>query len=112
MTDIPIACTLDPRRLRDRLAFIDSLAADALIGQDEIPGGVRSRFRDKPDVEARVRELVAAESSCCGFLSFEVSRRDGELWLEMTGTPEARPVIDRFFAAASSPAERQPPPSM
>jgi hypothetical protein len=102
-----IVCTLNPGQMRDRLAFIDSLAADALIGQDEIPGGVRSRFRGTPDVEARVRELVAAESSCCGFLSLEVSRGDGELWLEMTGTPEARPVIDRFFAA-----ERQPPPSM
>lgn len=100
MIDNSIACTLDPNQLRDRAEFIDSLVADALIAQDEIAGGVRSRFRDTPDVEARVRELVAAESSCCGFLSFDLSRRDGELWLAITGAPEARPAIDQFFAAA------------
>jgi hypothetical protein len=99
MTDTRIACTLNPAQLRDRVAAIDSLASDALLGQDEIAGGVRSRFRRTPDVEARVRELVAAESSCCRFLSFDVSRGDGELWLEITGSPEARPVIDQFFAA-------------
>jgi hypothetical protein len=100
MTETPIACTLGPDQLEDRLAFIDRLISDALVGQDEIAGGVRSRFRDTPEVEARVRELVAAESSCCGFLSFAISRPDGELWLEITGAPEARPVIDGFFAAA------------
>jgi hypothetical protein len=100
MTEMPIACTLTPDAMRDRLAFIDSLVADALLGQVEIDGGVRSRFRDTPEVERHVRELVEAESSCCGFLSFEVSRRGGELWLEITGAPEARPAIDQFFAAA------------
>jgi hypothetical protein len=100
MTDTPIACTLNQDQLRDRLTFIENLASDALIGQTEIAGGVRSRFRDAPDVEARVRELADAESRCCGFLSFAVSRRDGELWLDITGAPEARPVIDEFFAAA------------
>lgn len=99
MTDTRIACTLNPAQLRDRVAVIDSLASDALLGQDEIAGGVRSRFRDTPDVEDRVRELVAAESSCCGFLSFDLRRSDGELWLEITGAPEARPVIDQLFAA-------------
>jgi hypothetical protein len=99
MTDTTIACTLNPAQLRDRVAVIDSLASDALLGQENIAGGVRSRFRDTPDVEDRVRELVAAESSCCGFLSFDVGRRDGELRLEITGAPEARPVIDQFFAA-------------
>jgi hypothetical protein len=100
MTDTPIACTLDSDQLRDRVAFIERLASDALIAQDEIAGGVRSRFRDAPGVEARLRELVAAESDCCGFLSFAVRRGDGELWLDITGAPEARPAIDQFFAAA------------
>jgi hypothetical protein len=100
MTEIPIACTLTPDQMRDRVAFIDALVADALLGRDEIEGGVRSRFHETPEVEQRLRELVAAESSCCGFLSLELSRRDGELWLDITGAPEARPAIDRFFAAA------------
>jgi hypothetical protein len=95
-----IACTLTPAAMRDRSAFIDSLVADALLTQDRIEDGVRGRFHDTPEVERRVRELVDAESSCCGFLSLEVSRHDGELWLEITGAPEAQPVIAQFFTAA------------
>ena len=100
MTEMPMACTLSPDRMRDRAALIDGLARDALIGREEIAGGVRSRLRDAPGVERRVRELVAAEAECCGFLSFELGRHNGELWLDVTGAPEARPVIDEFFAAA------------
>ena len=100
MSEIPIACTLSPNQVRDRMTFIDELVADALLAQHEIERGVRSRFRDAPDVERRIRELVAAESSCCGFLSFAVGRDDGQLWLDITGAPEAKPAIERFFAAA------------
>jgi hypothetical protein len=100
MSEIHIACTLSPNQMRDRMTFIDELVADALLDQHEIEGGVRSRFRDAPDVERRIRELVAAESNCCAFLSFAVGRDDGELWLDITGAPEAKPAIEQFFAAA------------
>jgi hypothetical protein len=100
MSEIPIACTLSPNQMRDRMTFIDELVADALLDQHEIEGGVRSHFRDAPDVERRIRELVTAESSCCAFLSFAVGRNDGELWLDITGAPEAKPAIEQFFAAA------------
>jgi hypothetical protein len=100
MSEIPIACTLSPNQMRDRMAFIDKLVSDALLDQHEIEGGVRSRFRDGPEVERRIRELVAAETSCCAFLSFAVGREDGEVWLDITGAPEAKPAIEQFFAAA------------
>ena len=99
-TEIPIACTLNPAEMRDRVTSIDALLSDALLDQREIAGGLRTTFRDTPEVERRVRELVAAESRCCAFLSFAVGREDGALWLDITGAPEARPVIDQFFAAA------------
>jgi hypothetical protein len=92
MTDIPIACTLSEDQMADRIAFIERLAADALLGQEEIAGGVRSRFRDTADVERRLHELVAAEATCCAFLTFSVTRRGGELWLEVTGAAEAAPL--------------------
>lgn len=99
-TDIPIACTLEPAEMRDRVASIDMLRHDALLDQHEIDGGLRTTFRDAPGVERRVRELVAAESRCCAFLSFAIGRQDDALWLDITGASEARPVIDQFFAAA------------
>jgi hypothetical protein len=99
MTDIPVACSLSPDEMADRTAFIDRLVADAFLGQDEIRGGVRSRFRYTSDVGRRVGELIAAEASCCAFLTFAVTRQEGELWLEITGAPEAAPVIEQFFGA-------------
>jgi hypothetical protein len=63
-------------------------------------GGLRSRFRDTPDVEQRIQDLIAAESRCCAFLSLATGREQDALWLDITGAPEARPVIEQFFAAA------------
>jgi hypothetical protein len=97
--DNPIACTLDPAEMRDRAAFIDDLL-DELLDQRAIDGGVRTTFRGAPDVERRIDELIAAESRCCAFLSFAVGHDGDTLWLDITGAPEARPVIDQFFAAA------------
>jgi hypothetical protein len=99
-TDIPIACTLQPAEMRERAASIDALLDDALLAQHEIDGGLRSSFRVAPDVEQRLHDLVAAESRCCAFLSFASGRDRDTLWLDITGAPEARPVIDQFFAAA------------
>jgi hypothetical protein len=93
-TDIPIACTLKPAEMRDRVTSIDALLIDALLDQREIAGGLRTPFHDTSDVERRVRELVAAKSRCCAFLPFAVGREDDALWLDITGAPEARPMID------------------
>jgi hypothetical protein len=101
MSDLPIACTLDATQMRDRVRFIDALVADALIDQEPIDGGLRTRFHARDGIEARVRELVAAESRCCAFLTFAVGGRPGELWLDIIGPVEARPVIDEFFAVSS-----------
>ena len=100
MTELPTACTLEPEQMPGRLAFIEGLTADALIDQQPIAGGQRSRFRDTPDVEQRVRDLVAAESECCAFLRFELARDEHALLLDITGSPDAQPVIRRFFAPA------------
>jgi hypothetical protein len=98
MSDLPIACTLASGDLTARLALIDGLAADGLLDRAATEHGLRVRLRDTPDIERRVRELVAAESACCSFLDFALSRDAGELLLEITGPADARPVIELFFA--------------
>ena len=102
MTDLPIACTLTPDTMTDRLAFIDELARDGLIARAPTDDGLRVRLRDTADVERRTRELIAAESSCCAFLTFSLERVGGELVLEINGPDDARPVIDLFFAPAAA----------
>jgi hypothetical protein len=98
VTDIPIACTLSPDGLQARLALIDALAADGLLDRTPTASGMRVRLRDDPGIEQRTRELVAAESRCCAFLTFELGRDAGDLVLDITGPEDARPVIDLFFA--------------
>jgi hypothetical protein len=111
MTNSPIACTLNPSEMRERAASVDRLLRDAMLGQTTIEGGIRTRFRDEPDVERRVRELVDAESRCCAFLAFAVGRDSESLWLEITGTAEARPVIEELCSTtASTPGWRRSSP--
>jgi hypothetical protein len=98
MPDLPIACTLTPDGLTARLALIDALAADGLLDRTPTDGGLRVRLRDTPDIEQRTRELVAAESTCCAFLDFDLGRADGDLVLDISGPEDARPVIEMFFA--------------
>ena len=102
MTDLPIACTLSSDAMTDRLAFIDALTADALIARETTPSGLRVRLRDGADAECRVRELIAAESSCCAFLTFPLERSGDELVLDITGPDDARALIDLFFAPAAA----------
>jgi hypothetical protein len=99
MPELPIACTLSPDDMPARLALIDALAADGLLDRTPTASGMRVRLRDTPDIERRTRELVTAESACCTFLDFALGREDGALVLDISGPPEARPVIDLFFAA-------------
>jgi hypothetical protein len=98
MTDLPIACTLTPDGMTARTALIDALAADGLLDRSATESGMRMRLRDTPDIERRTRELVAAESTCCAFLDFDLGRENGDLVLDVNGPAAARPVIDMLFA--------------
>ena len=102
MTDLPIACTLTSDAISDRLAFIEKLTHDGLIARESTDTGLRVRLRDTQDVERRARELIAAESSCCSFLTSSLERVDGELVLEIRGPDDARPIIDLFFAPTAA----------
>jgi hypothetical protein len=98
MTELPIACTLGPDDMTARVALIDALATDGLIERTATDAGLRVRLRDTPEIERRARDLIAAESHCCAFLDFTLARDEGELVLNIAGPPDARPVIDLFFA--------------
>jgi hypothetical protein len=102
MPDLPIACTLTSDDLTARLALIEALSADGLLDRTPTDAGLRVRLRDTPDVEQRTRALVAAESTCCPFLDFDLRREGGDLLLDITGPADARPVIELFFATPPS----------
>jgi hypothetical protein len=97
MTELPIACTLSADGMAARMDLIEALAADGLLRRTSTDRGLRVHLRDTPDIERRTRELIAAEANCCAFLTFDLGREDEALVLDVSGPPEARPVIDMLF---------------
>jgi hypothetical protein len=100
MNELPIACTLCPDKMRGRLADLDAVAREALIDKTPIDCGLRHRFRAHPDIEREIRRLAAAEAECSAFLTSTVTTEPSVLLLDITGSPDAQPVIDEFFVAA------------
>ncbi len=100
--DPSIACSLDreagPRRQARWLALVDR----ALISHARTPDGARHRYRSDPGVEAELGALVALEADCCPFLDLRVTRDDGALVLDVSGPPEARPIVE-LFATGGEP---------
>jgi hypothetical protein len=92
---LPIACTLQPGRYQERLAWIAALARDGLreVSREDL----RLELRYAPDVAARVREMVGMEQECCGFLRFELAETDDDMRLTITAPERARDAADALF---------------
>jgi hypothetical protein len=97
-TDAPIACTLRSDQYQDRAAALSDLAARALTERAAIDGGRRLRLIDIPDLERELRGVLAAESSCCSFLSMDLRREEDALVLDITGSADAQSIIGELFA--------------
>jgi hypothetical protein len=97
--DQPIACTLTPDQYRERTADLAALVARALRSREPTADGVRLTFADRPQIEADLRAAIAAEATCCAFLRMDLQRRDEGLVLDITGPPDAKPVIAGVFAS-------------
>jgi hypothetical protein len=98
-SDLPIACSLSADELPRRLAEIGAIGGEALRSVE--PDGVL-RFRADPSIRQRLEAVIAAESECCPFLTFELREDAGELLLTIAaaqdGEPLVRELIDAFAA--------------
>ena len=94
----PIACTLTTGELRSRVNELSALSARALRSREPIDGGGRLTFDADDEVKDAVRRAVAAEASCCSFLTMRLDRVGDALVLEVTGPPGAGPIITSLFA--------------
>ena len=93
--DTPIACSLNAEELPRRLAEKRAIGADALL---EVDGGAL-RFRNDETTRARLEEIVAAESECCGFLTFDLRATGDELELRITAPEGADALADDLVGA-------------
>lgn len=96
--DQPIACTLQPDQLADRKDQLSELARRALRSRAPIADGERLVFAPGAETEERLREAIAAEAACCSFLRMELHAAADALVLDVTGPPEAEPLIAALFA--------------
>jgi hypothetical protein len=94
-----LACTLDPGRYRSRTASLSALAEHALRSREPTERGERLTFDPDEQVERELRAAVAAEASCCAFLTMDLERHDDRLVLDIAGSsPQARSIIAELFA--------------
>jgi MerR family copper efflux transcriptional regulator len=93
----PIACTLAPDRVGDRLADWQATVA-AAVDQHPIDGGVRFQFAATTDVAA-LAALAASEQDCCQFFTFTLTIDLTGVALDIIGPPDAQPVIQSLIGA-------------
>jgi hypothetical protein len=77
--EMTIVCTLTGDDLAEQSRRWRRLRALAQLERTPVADGLRLRFRDAPDVERELRELVAVENTCCAWADWQVYRDDGSL---------------------------------
>ena len=95
----PIACSLDAVRAGERRAAWGRLAVDALCDRRSTANGVQLVFSGGAGVEETLGELVRLERECCAFARWTVSRRDGDLVLDVSADGEGVAAVHELFGA-------------
>ena len=99
MRDLPvIACSLTADELPERRRRWRTLLEGALIEREQIPAGVRLELVARDGVEQELRELAALERECCAFASFEVSRYEHRVRLDVTSSGDGIPAVRELFS--------------
>jgi hypothetical protein len=102
-TEPVIACSLSSDELPERLAEVRAIGRDALLSVSA--EGVL-RFRADDETRARLEAIIAAESRCCPFLTFELREQAGTLVLTIAAPDGAEPLafdLVNAFAAEAGP---------
>jgi hypothetical protein len=95
-----IGCSLSGADLEQRLAEIAAAGKGARRVGDEL------RFPADPATRERLEAIIAAESRCCPFLTFDLRESADELVLRIDAPAEAKPIaaelVEAFGGAPSS----------
>jgi hypothetical protein len=89
----PIACSLSGPELKERLAEISAAGEHAVRVGDEL------RFPADAATRERLEAIIAAESRCCAFLSFDLRESGDELVLTIDAPAEAKPIAAELIEA-------------
>lgn len=95
----PIACTIRPEEVAERLAVIERMRADH-ERSERTAHGLLLHFPPREEVETYLGRFAVDEKRCCAFWGFAVEH-EGGLALRWDGPPAATDLVDRleaFFA--------------
>jgi DNA-binding transcriptional MerR regulator len=95
-TEVPIACTLDPAAMPERLDDWRDVLAMATTRRSTADGGLRIELDDRVDV-ADLARLVAAEQRCCAFFSFALTVDQRGTALEVRAPDGAAAAVAELF---------------
>ncbi|MBB4661791.1 hypothetical protein [Conexibacter arvalis] len=103
-THAPIACSLSAAEMPKRLAEMRAIGAAALLTADRTDTTAALRFRASQDTRDKLAAIVAAESRCCGFLSFDLHDETDAIVLTITSPADAaaRTMLDELADAFAS----------
>lgn len=103
-SDPPIACTLEPNVMADRVADWNAVLQLAQTRSVTTDGALRVEFSDGIDV-AELSRLAAAEQQCCAFFSFAITIDTRGAALEVRAPDAAADIVSAVFGqpAGSAP---------
>jgi hypothetical protein len=104
---LPIACSLSATDLPKRLQEMTDLGRDALLDSHLDGTRARLRFAAGTGIRDRVDAIVAAESSCCAFLTLHVTDEPDAVVLTIDAPEDAELVLAELvdaFTADHAPA--------
>jgi len=91
-----IYCTLTPEELGARRSQVRATLVPQVVSSTLLTDGLRVDFGSSEALRDHVKEFIALEQECCGFLRFTLSKPAEGLYLLIQGPPEAANVIEMF----------------
>jgi hypothetical protein len=96
----PLVCDMTnaPDSMDERMAEWGRLFEHALAGRERTEGAVIWRFTARAGVEEWARDLAAREAACCGFLTYTVTVKDGQVVYRIDGDsdPMVQAALDEL----------------
>ena len=107
MTELPIACSLDRNALNARLAEAAEVGSAGILSREQVTGRHILRFRSRPEIRARLEEIVDAERECCPFLTIDLEEREDGLELAIDAPAGGEETAATLAAAFDRAADEE-----
>lgn len=96
-----VACTLSASELRQRVEELRTRLLDRITTVRETEDGYVIGL--EPGSIDVAREVVALESECCSFMTFQVDDRDGQIWLSLGGPEGTKELVREVWLSGGIP---------